>query len=262
MPTALVTGASGGIGESIARDLAGRGYDLVLAARSVGELERLAGELARTHGVAASAEACDLADPGAPAALVAKLASRGVVLDMLVNNAGFGLNQRFWEADLRRQLDMVQVNVAALTELTHRVLPGMIARGRGRVLNVASIAGFLPGPYQAVYFATKAYVVSFSVAVGEELRAGGHRGVTVTALCPGPVKTKFAEAAGFTNTAMFKGPAVLTSAAVARIGVNAALRGKPIAVAGTINTISTLATRLISCRTAARIAMKMQVPTK
>lgn len=257
-PTALITGASAGIGEAIARDLAARGYSLILAARSKDLLDQLAAELAAKHNIRATVEVCDLTDPAAPAALAAKLSSTPI--DLLVNNAGFGLNQRFWQADLRRQLDMIQLNISALTELTHRLLPAMIERRQGRVLNVASIAGFLPGPYQAVYFATKAFVLSFSTALNEELRAAGHKNITITALCPGPVKTKFGATAGFHNPSLFKGPAVLTPAAVAKIGINAALGGKPIAVAGLVNKIMTLSTRLIPRTTAARIAMKLQVP--
>jgi short-subunit dehydrogenase len=254
---ALITGASSGIGEAIADELARRGHDLVLTARSRPALESLARRLAAAHRINTTVIDTDLAQPDAPQRLVAELVGRSLSPDVLVNNAGFGCNDRFWSAPLRRQLDMIQLNTAALTELTHHLLPPMIQRRRGRVLNVTSIAAFLPGPYQAVYFATKAYVLSFSVALNEELRGSG---VSITALCPGPVKTKFADAAGFTNTKLFDGPATLSPEAVARIGVNAALAGRPIAVAGFINRLNVWGTRLLSRPMAALIAKSLQTP--
>lgn len=259
-PLALITGASAGIGEAIARELASRGYHLALAARSRDVLESLAAKLSTDHGVKVHVFTSDLTTPDAAAKLVDQLAAAGLTnIDLLVNNAGFGLNERFWHADRQRQLQMIQLNIAALTDLTHRLLPGMLQRRAGRILNIASIAGFLPGPYQAVYFATKAYVLSFSVALNEELRAA-NAGVTVTALCPGPVPTKFADAAGLTDAKLFKGPAVLSAQAVATIGVRAALAGKPIAVAGFINSVNTWLTRIIPRWVAARIAAGLQRP--
>lgn len=259
-PLALITGASAGIGEAIARELASRGFHLALAARSRDVLDRLAAELAANHGVKVHVFTSDLAAPDAAAKLVDQLAAAGLPnIDLLVNNAGFGLNERFWIGDRQRQLDMIQLNIASLTDLTHRLLPGMLNRRTGRILNVASIAGFTPGPYQAVYFATKAYVLSFSVALHEELRAAG-AGVTVTALCPGPVPTKFADAAGLTDAKLLKGPAVLSAQAVAKIGVRAAMAGKPIAVAGFINTLTTWLTRLLPRWVAARLAASLQRP--
>jgi uncharacterized protein len=257
-PLALVTGASAGIGEELARQLAARGHNLLLVARSGDALAQLASELERDHRIRATAILADLTDPAATQRLADRLAADGLAPDLLVNNAGFGLNDRFWSADRRRQLDMIQLNISTLTDLTHRVLPGMLQRRRGRVLNVASIAAFLPGPYQAVYFATKAYVLSFSIALNEELRGSG---ITVTALCPGPVKTKFADAAGFTNTKLFDGPATLSAEAVARIGLNATFAGKPVAVAGLINRLNVLGTRFLPRTLAAKIAKGMQTPT-
>ena len=182
-PTALVTGASGGIGEALARELAARGHDLVLVARSVGTLEALAAELAQAHGIIATSIGADLAASGAGRALATELRGRGLEIDIVVNNAGFADFGEFAHADLNKTMQMVALNVVTLTELTHELLPPMIERGRGRVMNLASTAAFLPGPLMAVYYATKAYVLSFSEGIAEELKGSG---VTVTALCPGP----------------------------------------------------------------------------
>ncbi|HLN57107.1 MAG TPA: SDR family oxidoreductase, partial [Thermoanaerobaculia bacterium] len=190
---ALVTGASSGIGKELARLIAADGYDLVLVARRQERLEELARELSVAHGVSARVIAADLADPDSPKRIVEELEAERIAVDVLVNNAGFGIYGRLWNSDITRQLEIIQVNVVALTDLTGRLLPGMVSRKRGRIVNVASTAAFQPGPYQAVYYATKAYVLSFSEAIAEELKGTG---VTVTALCPGPTTTEFQEAAG------------------------------------------------------------------
>ena len=168
--TALITGASGGIGLELARLFAAGGYDLVLVARSTDKLEELAGEL-RKHGGAVRVLAKDLANPESPEEVFRELAAAGVAVDVLVNNAGFATYGPFVEIDLGRELEELQLNVVTLTHLTKKLLPGMLARRRGGVLNVASTAGFQPGPLMAVYYATKAYVISFSEALAEELAA-------------------------------------------------------------------------------------------
>ena len=180
--TALITGASSGIGLDLARLFAKDGHDVVLVARSEGKLREIAAELERDFGMTAHVIVADLAKPDAPQTLVAQLP---VDVDVLVNNAGFGVLGPFVETDLAKELEMIQVNVVALTHLTKLLLPPMVARRRGRVLNVASTAAFQPGPLMAVYYATKAYVLSFSEAIADELRDSG---VTVTALCPGPTE--------------------------------------------------------------------------
>lgn len=190
---ALVTGASSGIGEAIARRLAARGVPLLLAARSLDRLEALAAELAAAHGVPARAVRCDLSAPGGAEALVLATEGSGAPIDLLVNNAGFGLNGATLDLEPASVLGMLQVNVLALTELTHRLLPAMAARGRGRILNVSSTMAFLASPYFASYAASKAYVLSYSLALREE---AAPRGITVTCLCPGNTRTKFAEVAG------------------------------------------------------------------
>ena len=181
--TALITGASSGLGREFARLFAAAGYDIVLVARRRQELDALAAELPPRHGIRARVLVEDLADPMAPSRIFDHLKSEDVQISMLVNNAGFGEKGSFAMLGEKRQMDMLQVNIAALTHLTRLFLPGMLGRRQGRILNVASTAAFLPGPNMAVYFATKAFVLSFSEAIAEEVRGGG---VTVTCLCPGP----------------------------------------------------------------------------
>lgn len=243
-PLALVTGASGGIGADLARELARDGHDLVLVARSEAALQALAGELAGLHGITATVIPADLLDPGAPARLLADVAARGLTVDVLVNNAGFGDGRDFHEAARERVLGMIQVNITALTDLMHGVLPGMVARGRGRILNVASTAAFQPGPSMAVYCATKAYVLSLSEGVGEELLGTG---VTVTALCPGPTRTGFMDVAAVADNALFsKGLVpVMSSPQVARIGYRALKEGRMVAVAGLANKVGAFSPRLV-----------------
>src|SRR5229473_1394734 len=168
--TALITGASGGIGLDLTRLFAGDGWDVILVARSEEKLREIAAELTRRHGITVHVMASDLAKPDAAAEIVKMLTERGLMVDALVNNAGLGVSGAFVETDLRGELESIQVNIVALTQLTKLLLPGMVSRKRGRILNVASTAAFQPGPLMAVYYATKAYVLSFSEAIAEELR--------------------------------------------------------------------------------------------
>ncbi|GAA4010819.1 SDR family oxidoreductase [Deinococcus rubellus] len=244
-PTALVTGASSGLGEEMARLLAQRRIDLLLVARREDRLRALADELTAKYGIRAQVMALDLADPGAAAELARESEYRQLQIDFLINNAGFATYGDFADSDLGSQLDLLQVNITALTELTHRFLPGMLARGRGRVLNVASTAAFMPGPLMATYSASKAYVLSFSEALSEEVRGSG---VYVTALCPGPVETGFQERANLQGSRLFSGPAQLTllsAPEVARQGIEAMLRGDAVHVAGGLNKLQTLLPRLL-----------------
>jgi short-subunit dehydrogenase len=227
--TALVTGASSGIGKELARLAAADGYDLILVARRQERLETLAREISVTHGVSARVIARDLADPATPRQIFEELERERTAVDVLVNNAGLGIYGRFWKTDLSRQLEVIQVNMVALTELTGLLLPGMVSRKRGRIVNIASTAAFQPGPYMAVYYATKAYVLSFSEAIAEEL---SETGVTVTAVCPGPTITEFQEAAGIEDTWLFRGPLVMDAAKVARAGWTGAKRGKRVVIPG------------------------------
>jgi short-subunit dehydrogenase len=227
--TALITGASSGIGREMAKILAGEGHDVVLVARRRDRLEELARELAARHGVSARAIAKDLEDPASPAEIFEELEAERIAVDVLVNDAGLGVYGRFWETDLARQLAVIRVNLMAVTDLTGRFLPGMVSRRKGRIVNVSSTAAFQPGPYMAVYYATKAYVLSFSEALAEEVAGSG---VSVTALCPGPTVTEFQENAGIEDTWLFRGPLGMDAAKVARVGWAAARRGKRVVIPG------------------------------
>ncbi|MEQ7873692.1 SDR family oxidoreductase [Sphingomonas sp. ASV193] len=194
-PVAVITGASAGLGVDFARQLAADGHRLLLVARRKERLEALAAEVGNARALA-----LDLGQPGAAAALVADLAAHGERVDMLVNNAGFGLWGRFTELGGARQREMIDLNVGTLVELCHAVLPEMVRRKEGAILNVASTAAFQPGPGMATYFATKAFVLSFTEALHEEVKANG---VRVSALCPGPTATEFGAVAGFTGNGAF-----------------------------------------------------------
>ncbi|EJN58252.1 SDR family NAD(P)-dependent oxidoreductase [Halogranum rubrum] len=250
---ALVTGASSGIGLELSRLLAADGYDLVLVARSEDTLRKLGEELQGDHGVNVTVVVKDLARPESPAEIQSALEERDIPVDVLVNNAGFGTSGPFAEADLDRELDEIQVNVTALTELTRRFLPRMVERGEGRILNVASTAAFQPGPYMAVYYATKAYVLSFSEAISEELRGTG---VTVTALCPGATETNFDERAGVSDTPLFQGN-VASAADVAEMGYRATMDGKAVAVYGKKAKLLTLLVRVTPRRIVRKVVKGM-----
>ncbi len=253
--TALVTGASGGIGLELARLFAAGGYDLVLVARSAGRLEELAAEL-RQQGVAVRVLAKDLADPKSPEEVFRELEAAGAEVDVLVNNAGFATFGRFSEIDLGRELEELQLNVVTLTHLTKKFLPGMLARRRGGVLNVASTAGFQPGPLMAVYYATKAYVLSFSEALAEEVAGAG---LTVSALCPGPTQTGFQSRAGLEDSKLFSGLLqVADAAAVARAGYEGFRAGKRVVIPGLINKIGVQSIRLTPRLLATKVVKKMQ----
>ena len=190
--TALITGASNGIGLELARIHAKRGGNLVLVARSQDKLNQLADELrAQHHDIQITVIAQDLAMPHAAQSVFAQTEQLGIQVDILINNAGIGGHGRFFERELAKEQQMIQLNITTLTELTHLYLQGMVARRSGKILNVSSTASFMPGPLQAVYYATKAYVTSFSQAVAEEVREFG---ISVTALCPGAVATDFVAA--------------------------------------------------------------------
>ena len=194
MAYALITGASSGIGEQFARALAARGHNLVLVARSREKLQSLAAELARVNGILAEALPFDLSAAGAADQLARALGERGHEIDLLVNNAGFGARGEFWQLPLDRQSEMLRLNIHAVVELTHRLLPAMIAKRHGAIINVSSTASFQPVPYTTTYAATKAFVTSFSLGLAEELRAYG---VAVVTLCPGGTRTNFFEASQY-----------------------------------------------------------------
>lgn len=257
MPLAVITGASTGIGRELALICARHGYDVVLTARSQSALDRLASDIYASTSRPARIISKDLSDPSAPDEIFEEVTRGGTAVDALINNAGFGLVGKFWELDAAQQLGMINLNIAALTQLTRLFSPGMIARGRGRILNVASTAAFQPGPLMAVYYATKAYVVSFSAAVHNECRGSG---VTVTTLCPGPTKTEFQKRSGASESKLFEGGRVMDAARVARIGFEAMQAGKPMAISGRMNAAMAFLTRFAPIQLTASMAKRFNSP--
>jgi uncharacterized protein len=252
--TALVTGASSGIGLELARLFAGDRYDLVLVARSEGRLREIGEQLETAHGITATVVASDLSKPNAASDIVEALRAASIEIDVLVNNAGFGLSGAFIDNGPRTQLDMLQVNVVSLTELTRLLLPPMVARRSGRILNVASTAAFAPGPMAAVYGATKAYVLSLSEAIGEELR---HSGVTVTALCPGPTQSGFSVAAGAGSTRLYGKQKPMNSADVARAGYEGLNKGRRVVVTGLRNKLLVQSARMSPRRVVTMVGRRL-----
>ena len=242
--TVLITGASSGIGLELARVCAQHGHDLVLVARSEGKLQSLATEL-QSRGVRAHVIASDLGAPGAVKAVVDRVTTLGLPVDVLVNNAGYGLFGPFVETSLETELAMIQLNIIALTELTKRLLPGMVVRKNGRILNVASTAAFLPGPLMAVYYATKAYVLSFSEAIANELEGTG---VTVTVLAPGPTASGFQAAASLEESKLVAGKTLATSREVAVAAYEGLMAGAPIVIPGLVNKMTAQMHRLLPRR--------------
>lgn len=252
--TALITGASGGIGYELALLFARDGYDLVLVARSKDKLEALAERLEREHGISVRALFKDLSQPEAPEEIYSELGAESVKVDVLVNNAGFGLRGLFAEGSIADELDMLQLNMVALTHLTRLFIDGMLERGEGKILNLASSAGFQPGPLMAVYAATKAYVLSLSEALANEVAGSG---VAITALCPGPTETGFSARAGMQQTRLFRG-ATMDTRRVAEIGYRALMRGRPLVIPGLRNRLLVFSVRLAPRRVVSRIAGRLQ----
>jgi len=255
MPTVLITGASTGIGRELADLAAADGYDLVLVARSETLLQNIALDLRHKFNRNVTVAAKNLGNPDGPREVFDAVVSAGIDVEVLINNAGFGLLGKFWEVDEHEQLNMIQLNIAAVTDLTRLFLPGFIARRRGRIMNVASTAAFQPGPLMSVYYATKAYVLSFSEAIHNEARDFG---VTVTCLCPGPTDTEFSRRAQVTATKLFSGGNVMNARKVAEIGWNGMKRGKPLVIPGTLNRVMAFMTRFASRQLTASMARRMQ----
>ena len=231
---ALITGASAGLGAEFARQLARRGTRLVLVARREDRLRTLADEVGNARVIAMDLSAHDAAER-----LVADLDAAGAEVELLINNAGFGQIGRFASLDAKRQREMIDLNIGTLTDLCRAIAPRMIERNSGGILNIASTAAFQPGPNMAVYFATKAYVLSFSEALHEELKP---QGVHVSALCPGPTRTEFGDVAGFGGNGMFDRVAMEAPAVVAA-GLAGLARNKAVVVPGAINKIGAASTR-------------------
>lgn len=232
MPTTLITGASGGIGYELAKLFARDHHNLVLVARSGDKLARLGSELQNQFGVTVKTVTLDLASPPAPRFLFDQLQREAIVVDMLVNNAGFGAFGEFSQMLEDEVLGQIHLNITALTHLTKLFLPSMLARRSGKIMNVASTAGFQAGPLMAVYYATKAYVISFSEALANELRGSG---VTVTCFCPGATHTGFAKRAGNENSRLFKQLGAMSVEKVALDGYRAVMEGRTLAISGLQN---------------------------
>jgi uncharacterized protein len=238
--TVLITGASSGIGLELAHLFARDGYRLVLVARNRAALRELATELQSRYNAEIWISPKDLAHPASPLELYQELQESGVMLDVLVNNAGFGAEGAFLQTDWNVEAEMLQVNIVALTHLTKLFLPQIRAR-EGRLMNVASTAAFLPGPYMAVYYASKAYVLHFTEALAEEL---SDTKATVTCLCPGPVKTNFQKRAGIADTNLLHGGLLVDVREVARIGYEGMKAGKRVVIPGWKNRVVVESLRL------------------
>ncbi|HEX6086217.1 MAG TPA: SDR family oxidoreductase [Thermoanaerobaculia bacterium] len=249
--TALITGPSSGIGLDLAHLFAEDGHDVVLVARSEGKLRALAAELESKHDINARVIVADLARPEAPREVFAAAPA----IDVLVNNAGFGISGRFAETAARTELEIIQVNIAALTHLTKLFLPQMVERRRGRILNVASTAAFQPGPLMAVYYASKAYVLSFSEAIAEELRGTG---VTVSALCPGPTATGFQKTANLGSEALLQMMKPGSSMDVARAGYRGLMRGQRVIIPGMKNKMGVQVVRISPRGLVTRVVRALQ----
>jgi uncharacterized protein len=239
MSTTLITGASGGIGYELAKLFARDHHNLVLVARSADKLAQIATEL-QAHGVTVKIIALDLAAPPAAKFLFDQLEREGITIDILINNAGFGVFGEFAQKPEAEILGQIDLNIRALTELTRLFVPSMVKHRSGRIMNVASTAAFQPGPLMAVYFATKAYVLSFSEAIANELR---HSGVSVTCFCPGATHTDFAKRAGLENSRLFKQLGAMSAEKVALDGYRAVMEGRTLAISGVHNWVVAQSTR-------------------
>jgi short-subunit dehydrogenase len=244
--TALITGATSGLGYEFVKLFANDGYNLVLVARNEKKLE----EIKQSYtNIEVTIIPKDLSGRGAAKVVFEEMENRGIDIDVLVNNAGFGLMGKFDELDIQKQLNMIQLNVSALTELTYYCLQKMKQRNSGKILNVASTAAFQPGPLMAVYYATKAFVLSFSEALVEELSGSS---ITVTTLCPGATKTNFGSVASVESTKMFS--KAMASDLVAKSGYEALMRGKRVIITGGLNKAGALGAKFMPRSIAAKIA--------
>ena len=255
--TALITGASTGIGYELSKCFAADRHNLIVVARQAQRLQQIADDFTKQFGIAVKVIVADLVQSEAPQKIVDAVHKDSLQVDYLVNNAGFGLGGKFAETDLATELGMMQVNMSALVALTKLFLPEMITRKSGKVMNVASTAAFQPGPLMAVYYATKAFVLSFSEAIANELKGTG---VTVSALCPGPTESEFQKRAQIENTRLIKSRVMgmMTSEQVAKIGYQGFMQGKRIIIPGLLNKIGVYATRLSPRAVNAQIARLVQ----
>ncbi|KQN99876.1 SDR family NAD(P)-dependent oxidoreductase [Paenibacillus sp. Leaf72] len=253
--TVLITGVSGGIGKELADRFAKGGYDLVLVARSESKLVELSKEYKKKYDTYATVIAKDVTLPGVPEGIFAELKEKGIVVDYLVNNAGFGLYGTFLETNLEQEMNMIDINIKALTIMTKLFLPDMVNRGQGGVMNVASLVSFFPGPMMSIYYATKAYVLSFTEALENELSGTG---VTVTALCPGLTSTGFVARSGMGESKMFQSGAIMEAGQVAEEGYRGFIRGDTIIIPGARNRLMAFIPRLLPRKWVTRMVRSTQ----
>ncbi len=251
---ALITGASQGIGHEFAKLFAADGFPLVLVARDEPRLAQIAAELSAKHGIPVKVLVKDLSKPSSPSEIFDELQREKIPVGVLVNNAGFGFHGPFLDLDWQKQSDLVQVNITALAHLTHLFVKPMLARRDGRILNVASTAAFVPGPFMAMYYASKAFVQSFSQALAEELDGTG---VTVTSVCPGFTRSQFQARAGIKRGGGFP---IMEAGVVARIGYRGAMRGKRLVVTGWANNLFVRSSGLIPLRCLTSAAARLNRP--
>jgi short-subunit dehydrogenase len=257
--TAIVTGATSGIGLALSALLASKGYALVLVARDERSLDEVAARLAAEHAVEVTVIAADLAGAGGAATVAERVASLRITPHVLVNNAGRGVYGPFLETPLESELEMIHLNVVALTELTKRLLPSMVARRRGMILNLASIASFIPGPLMAVYYATKAYVLSFGESLAHELEGTG---VTITTLCPPPTRSGFQAIARMEASRLVKGKALYSPDVIARAGYAGMIAGRRVVIPGFLNWLSVRLAPLVPRRRLAAYVARRQAPAR
>ncbi len=253
--TALITGASSGIGYELTKLFAGDGYNLVLIARSQSKLEEIASILTKEFSITVKVIAKDLSLATSPEEIWQELQSQGYTIDILVNNAGFGTYGLFLETQLQSELNMMQLNMVTLTHLTKLFLPEMVARQQGKILNIASTAAFQPGPLMAVYYASKAYVLSFSEALANELQ---NTGVSVTVLCPGPTESGFQAKANMENSKLFKNQPIMDASKVASIGYRALFNNKTVVISGWKNKLLALSIRFAPRNLVTKIVRNIQ----
>ena len=241
-PVALITGASGGIGAGMAREIASDGYDLVLVSRDQVQLEKVSNSLCREFGISCLVLPADLTGPGGVENLIGALDDKSIAPELIVNNAGYGVAGAAGACDIKQQLGSIELNVAALTAISLIYLPRLVSANRGGIINVGSVAGFFPGPYFSVYYATKAYVQSFTCAIAHELKASN---VKICVVCPGATLTGFQKRAGLDRSRLIKSGGAMTAEAVAKIGYAGYKKGRTIVVTGKLNRFFVLMTSLL-----------------
>lgn len=258
MATALITGASGGIGFELAKVHASKGDNLVLVARNKTKLDELKIELEKQYKISVHTIGKDLSAPNAAQEVYDEVKQKNITVNYLINNAGFGDFGMFYETDWNKELNMINLNITTLTHFTKLFLIDMVKRGSGKIMNVASTAAFLSGPTMAIYYASKAYVLSFSEAIDNEVR---DKGITVTTLCPGPTESGFLEAAALQDSKLFKGKKIASSKEVAEYGYKSMMQGKTVAIHGLMNRIMANAVRFIPRSLAVKIVRNIQAKT-